>query len=125
MVHSFAQLKTTPEVIQQDLGLSPEEFDKQFLDWVNRDAGQTAANFDEWHKDLKQLVELAKAHDNDGVLKLGETVRNLYPDYVYDVPTPTSCSHVGPGRPRRRKKLAAAAILTAYEKLWEAEIPIR
>ena len=30
MVHSFAQLKTTPEVIQENLGMSPEEFDKQF-----------------------------------------------------------------------------------------------
>ena len=34
MVHSYAQRKTTPEVIQADLGVSPEEFDKQYLQWI-------------------------------------------------------------------------------------------
>jgi len=30
MVHSFAQLKTTPDVIRQDLAMEPEEFDRHF-----------------------------------------------------------------------------------------------
>src|SRR5437660_5361698 len=34
MVHSYAQLKTTPEVIQQTLGMSAEEFDKGFMEWL-------------------------------------------------------------------------------------------
>ena len=36
MVHSFAQVQTTPDVIQQNLGMSAEEFDKQFMDWLNK-----------------------------------------------------------------------------------------
>ena len=36
MVHSYAKLKTTPQVIQQDLGLAPEEFDKQYLAWIDQ-----------------------------------------------------------------------------------------
>ena len=39
MIHSFAKLETTPEVIQNNLGMSPEEFDKQFLAWLD-DANQ-------------------------------------------------------------------------------------
>ena len=40
MVHSFAQLKTTPEVIQKDLRMSPEEFDKA-VSGVAGEAGGT------------------------------------------------------------------------------------
>ncbi len=56
MVHSYAQRKTTPEVIQADLGVSPEEFDKQYLQWLNQRYGTMAANFDQWRKALGQLV---------------------------------------------------------------------
>ncbi len=48
MVHSFAKLKTTPEVIQKDLQMSPEEFDKDYMAWLEKRVGQTAANFDAW-----------------------------------------------------------------------------
>jgi cellulose synthase operon protein C len=36
MVHSYAQRKTTVEVIQADLGVSPEDFDKQYLEWIDQ-----------------------------------------------------------------------------------------
>src|SRR5713101_3400202 len=39
MVHSYAQLKTTPQVVQQDLGLAPEEFDKQYFGWIDKRYG--------------------------------------------------------------------------------------
>ena len=31
---------TTPQVIQQDLGLTPEEFDKQYLAWIDKSTVQ-------------------------------------------------------------------------------------
>ena len=46
--------------------------------------GQTAANFDEWRDDLKKLVDFAKTKQYDDVIKMGEKVRSLYPDYVYE-----------------------------------------
>ena len=36
MVHSYAKLQTTPQVIQQDLGLAPDDFDKQYLAWIDK-----------------------------------------------------------------------------------------
>ena len=48
MVHSFADHKTTPDVIREDLGMAPEEFDKQFMEWLDKDVGKTVANFDVW-----------------------------------------------------------------------------
>ena len=56
MAHSFATVQTTADVIQKDLGISAADFDKLFLAWLNEDVGKTAANFDEWRKDLKALA---------------------------------------------------------------------
>ena len=81
---SFADRKTTPEAIQQDLGMSPEDFDKQFQAWLYADLGKTAAGFDEWRKSLKALAASAKDGDYDEVLKQGEEVRRMYPQYVED-----------------------------------------
>ena len=39
MVHAYAQSKTTPQVMQQDLGIAPEEFDKQYLAWIDKKYG--------------------------------------------------------------------------------------
>jgi len=84
MVHSYAQLKTTPQVIQGDLGLTPEDFDKQYLAWINGKYGKQAANFDQWREQLKALVAAAKQNDNDTVLRRGQAMIAMYPEYVGD-----------------------------------------
>ncbi len=115
MAHAFAQVKTTPEVIKQELGLSPEEFDKQYLAWLNERDGKIAANFDEWRKELKALVELEKAKpkDNDKIIAQGEAVRALYPQYVEEA---NVYEYMAEAHLAKGDKKAAVADLTAYEK---------
>ena len=36
MMHSFAQSKQTAEVIEEQFKMKPEEFDKQFLAWLDK-----------------------------------------------------------------------------------------
>ena len=60
MVHSFAALKTTPEAIQDNLHESPEQFDKDYAAWLDKQVGATVANFDAWREQLKALVEMAR-----------------------------------------------------------------
>ncbi len=114
MVHSFAQRKTTPEVIRQDLALEPEEFDKQFLDWLDKDVGKTVANFDKWRTSLKDLVEQAKNKNYDEVLKKGEEVRRMYPDYVYPA---NPYEFMAQADLAKGNKQAASAVLIDYEKM--------
>jgi tetratricopeptide (TPR) repeat protein len=114
MVHSFAEQTTTADVIQKDLGMAPEEFDKEFLAWLNESVGKTVASFDEWHKDLKDLVDMAKAHNYDEVLKEGEVVRRLYPDYVYGG---NAYEFLAEAHLAKGDKKAAAAVLADYEKM--------
>jgi tetratricopeptide (TPR) repeat protein len=114
MVHSFAKLKTTPETIQENLGMSPEEFDKQFLAWVDKDAGKMAANFDQWRAHLKEVAALAKSEKYDDVIKEGEDVRQMYPDYVYDA---NAYEFLAEAYLAKGNKTAAMAVLTGYEKM--------
>lgn len=82
MVHSYAQLKTTPEAIQQNLGLAPEEFDKQYLAWIDKKYGAEAAHFDTWREKLKTLFAAAKQNQYDATLRDGPAVVDMYPEYV-------------------------------------------
>jgi cellulose synthase operon protein C len=114
MVHSFAREETAPATIQQALGMAPEEFDKEFQDWLYKGDGQIAAHFDDWRTKLKDLVERAKNHDYDAVLKEGEEVRQLYPQYVYGA---NAYQFMAEADLAKGNKQAAAAILTDYEKM--------
>ncbi len=114
MVHSYAQLKTTPEVIQQDLGMSPEEFDKAFMEWLYKDVGKSAASFDEWRNKLKELAEAAKAKNWDEVLAKGDAVRQLYPDYVEGA---NPYEFMAEAYIAKGDKKSAAQVLSEYEKI--------
>lgn len=114
MAHSFAEVTTTPEVIQKDLGMAPEEFDKEFLASVYADLGKTADNFDEWRTKLKALAELAKNKNYDEVLKQGDEIVRMYPDYVEAA---NAYEFIAEADMAKGDKKAAVAELTAYEKI--------
>ena len=114
MVHSYAQLKTTPEVIREDLGMAPEEFDKQFLDWLDKDVGRTVAYFDQWRAAVKDLAAQAKNKNYDQVLKDGEEVRRMYPDYVYPA---NAYEFMAQADLAKGDKQSAVTTLTEYEKI--------
>jgi tetratricopeptide (TPR) repeat protein len=84
MVHSYAKLLTTPQVVQQDLGLASEEFDKQYLAWLDKKYGAQAGHFDEWRAKLKALVAAAQQKQYDTVLQQGPAILAMYPEYVGD-----------------------------------------
>jgi tetratricopeptide (TPR) repeat protein len=83
MIRMFGERKTTPEVIQTISGLAPEEFDRQFLTWLDQELGVTVANFESWTGRLKELAAMARENRHDDVIRQGEEIRRMYPDYVY------------------------------------------
>ncbi len=126
MMHAYAELKTTPEVIQQQLGVAPEEFDKQFQGWLTAQTKTTVEGFDNWKKGMQRIAELVKAEKNDDVIREAPAVRDLYPDFVepgnlYEVLADaylakgdksgaaaelTRCAHAGGRSPDALKQLA-------------------
>jgi cellulose synthase operon protein C len=82
MIHDYAELKPTPEVIELEFKMKPEEFDKQFFAWLEAQTKRTVDGFEEWKKTVKVIADNAKAKKWDEVITDGVRIRDLYPDYV-------------------------------------------
>jgi cellulose synthase operon protein C len=113
LVHSFGERKNTVETIQQTLGMPSEQFDKEFQAWLYGELGKTAAGFDEWRKDLKALAASAKEGNYNEVLKHGEEVRRMYPEYVEAA---NAYEFLAEANLAKGDKQAAAVVLSEYEK---------
>jgi tetratricopeptide (TPR) repeat protein len=113
MVHAFAELTPTPDVIRQSLGLAPAAFDEQFMAWVYKNAGPIVTRFDEWRTGLKHLVELVNGGQSDAALEVGETVRRLYPEYVQDANAYEFLAEI---KSAKGDKAGAMAVLVDYQK---------
>jgi tetratricopeptide (TPR) repeat protein len=82
MIHSYAKLESTPDAIRNNLGMSPEDFDKQFLAWLDDQTRNTVEHFEEWNKQLKVVVADLRSKKYDDVIREGAAIRDFYPDYV-------------------------------------------
>ena len=112
MVHSYANLQTTPQVIQNDLAIAPDEFDKQYLAWIDQKYGQQAAHFDEWRAKLKALFAAAQQKQFDTVFQQGPAILALYPEYVGDA---NVYELLADAHKARGDTKSETAILTDYE----------
>ena len=82
MMHAYANLKTTPEIFKEVLGMSTEDFDKQFLAWLEAQTKSPVEHFAEWQKQIKTMVEDLRAKKYDDVIREGTAIHDFYPDYV-------------------------------------------
>jgi Tfp pilus assembly protein PilF len=82
MIHDFGANMTTPDVIQKELKITAEEFDKQFLPWVEAQTKSAVDGFDTWTKGIRSINDEIKAKDWDAVIKEGTAIRDIYADYV-------------------------------------------
>jgi cellulose synthase operon protein C len=112
MIHSYAQLRTTPQVVQQDLGLTPQEFDKQYLAWIDKKYGAEAAHFDDWREKLKALVTASQQKQYDAVLAQGPATLAMYPEYVGEANVYELLADADKAKGDAK---AEVAVLTAYE----------
>jgi len=113
MLHAFTELKPTPDVVQQSLGLAPVAFDQQFQEWLYKKSGPIVTRFDEWRTGLRHLVELVNAGQSDAALQEGETVRRLYPEYVQDA---NAYEFLAQLKIAKGDKAGALAVLVDYQK---------
>jgi tetratricopeptide (TPR) repeat protein len=112
MVHSYAKSLTTAEVVRQDLALAPEEFDKQYLTWIDKKYGAEATHFDEWREKLKALVVTSQQKQYDAVLAQGPAVLAIYPEYVGDA---NAYELIADADKAKGDAKAEATVLVAYE----------
>jgi cellulose synthase operon protein C len=113
MVHSFAQLLPTSDVVRQELGMTPDDFDKQYLAWVESKYGAEASHFDEWRVKLKALIAASKQKQYDLVLAQGPATLALYPEYVDHFSVYELMAEANQAKGDTE---AETAILSAYER---------
>ncbi|WP_035359014.1 tetratricopeptide repeat protein [Edaphobacter aggregans] len=82
MVHSYADRKTTPEMIKSNLDITPEEFDRQYLMWIDKRYAFQVSHFDQWRESLKAILAAAREKRWDTVIKEATIALPLYPEYV-------------------------------------------
>jgi hypothetical protein len=82
MIHDFGAGAATPEVIEKELGIKPEEFDKRFLAALEAETKKTVEGFDDWRKGLKKVSDDLKAQNYDDMIRDGAKIRDIYPDFV-------------------------------------------
>lgn len=82
MIHAFAQTTTTEAVIEKQLGLKSAEFDKQFMAWLDGQTKNMVEHYGEWREKYKAMREAVTAKKQDEVIRIGNSIRDLYPDYV-------------------------------------------
>jgi tetratricopeptide (TPR) repeat protein len=114
MIHDFAGGSSTPEAIEKELGIKPEEFDKRFLAALTAETKKTVDGFDEWRKELKKVATEYKAHDYEEMIRDASGIRDSYPDYVE---TGNVYQFLADGYLAKRDKKAAIAELERYAKV--------
>ncbi len=114
MVHSFAALKPTPDVIEANLQVTPARFDKDYFTWLDRKYGQTAASFDAWRKSLKELAAAFASGQNDVVIAQAPKVIQLYPEYIGDA---NAYEMLSQAQLVKHDKPAAVATLSSYKEM--------
>lgn len=82
ITQAYGKRIATADVVRQQLQMEPEEFDKQFLAWLDTKVGAQVKNYDEWKKQMKPLTDAYLKKNWDYVVAEGAKVRDLYPDYV-------------------------------------------
>lgn len=82
MIHAYAVNQSTSEVVKQVIGMEPEEFDRQYLAWINQKYDAEASQFDNWRQKLKTLAIATQQKQYDTVLSQGPEVLAMFPEYV-------------------------------------------
>ncbi len=112
MIHAYAAQKSTPDAVQQVLGLSPEQFDTQYLAWINTKYGAEAAHFEEWRGKLKALVAAAQAKQEDTLIAQAPALIAMYPEYVGEA---NAYELLADAQKRKGDTKAEATALLQYE----------
>jgi tetratricopeptide (TPR) repeat protein len=114
MIHDFASGASTPEVIEKEFGIKPEEFDKRFMTALTADTKKTVDGFDDWRNELKKVATEYKAKDYEEMIRDASGIRDSYPDYVE---TGNVYQFLADGYLAKGDKKAAVAELERYAKV--------
>jgi tetratricopeptide (TPR) repeat protein len=82
MLDQYAAGKETPAAIEAALGVSPQQFDKDFAGYVRAQVGKAAANLESWQKTAKEAQQAFLDMDWKSAASAAARAIELIPEYV-------------------------------------------
>ena len=82
LLEGFSEQITTAENIEAVLGVTAEEFDKRFEDYLQGEFGDLLQRLPGFRKAMKKALVAAKAKNWDGVLEPATDALDIFPDFV-------------------------------------------
>ena len=82
LLKGFSEQITTSENIDAVLGVSAEEFDKRFEDYLQEEFGALLQRLPDFRKAMKKALGAAKAKNWDDVLEPAADALDIFPDFV-------------------------------------------
>ncbi len=82
MLDLFKQVRPTSEVVETALAMKADQFDKEFLAWLEKEHATPVAHYDDFLKGLKQLKQDLAAKDDAEILKTAAAIESFYPEFV-------------------------------------------
>ncbi len=82
MLALFAEGVETPDAVERALGISAEQFDKEFAAHLEAELGETVANLDGWQSAQRDAHRHADAGNWTEALEAATRAIELFPDYV-------------------------------------------
>lgn len=82
MLGEFSKVDTTAAVVERTFGMKPEQFDREFAEWLEKEHAATLAGFGEFRKGIKPFNEAVKAKEWDVVLEQGKKLKPLFKEFV-------------------------------------------
>lgn len=113
MLKAFSNGGTTVAVLEEHLGMKTEQFDKEFMAWLDTQVGAQVKGFDAWRKNITAVNELVKAKKWDEVAKAAEPLVSAYPDYV---DAGSAYEAVAEAAEQKGDKAKATTVLQAWAK---------
>ena len=82
MLAEFKNGIETGPAVRRVLGISPEEFDDRFEDFIHKEFGDLLDHMGEWKKLHQRTVKALAEEDWQGALKAAEAAVEIFPEYV-------------------------------------------
>ena len=82
MLKAFAQATPTAAVVEQTLGLKPEEFDKEFLAWLERQHEASLKGFREYLKRAPEAAKALREKRHDEAIEIASKLKPMFPEFV-------------------------------------------
>ena len=82
LLYKFGDGLLTAEAIEAVLGISPEDFDKDFDQFVRAEHGAILDNFEDWHRTQLSIQQKLSDEDWSGIIELAKHLIDLLPGYI-------------------------------------------